>query len=131
VAASANAALAEDSNDDGLADAWQLLHFGPRWEGDPDAAPAADPDDDGITNEEEEEDGTAPTNAGSRFFRVTVTAGTVGRAPHAPGLLRRQQRPRPGALGQAEVEHRPGRQRGGGDLRHLAAAGIAREDLRP
>ncbi len=58
-----------DCNGDGLPDAWQLRYFG--CVSCPQAAPGADPDNDGFTNLEEYQAGTDPTNALSSPFRIT------------------------------------------------------------
>ena len=59
---------------DGMDDAWQVRHFGL---GNPNAAPGADPDHDGVVNSLEFVADTIPTNALSRFVieRATNRAG--------------------------------------------------------
>jgi hypothetical protein len=54
-----------DADGDGLPDAWET-RFWPA-PNDPDAAPGLDPDDDGLTNQEEYAAGTVPTDGGSRL----------------------------------------------------------------
>jgi hypothetical protein len=61
-----------DCNGDGLPDAWQLRYFG--CVTCPQAAPGADPDNDGFTNLEEYQAGTDPTNPNSSPFRITAIA---------------------------------------------------------
>ncbi len=83
------ARVREDANRDGLADEWQSAFFGDP--SDDDAAPGADPDGDGVTNREEEEDGTHPADPESRFFRLVITRGHVEVHPragrYAPGTV--------------------------------------------
>ena len=57
-----NSVNSADSNGDGLPDAWQIQYFGSITA--PQAAPGADPDGDGFTNEQEYLAGTDPTLAG-------------------------------------------------------------------
>ncbi len=52
--------VAEDGDGDGLLDAWEFLHFG-----DTDETAEGDPDEDGLTNLEEQEGGTKPDEADS------------------------------------------------------------------
>ena len=54
---------ASDGNGDGLPDWWQIDHWGSA--SDPDAAPGADPDEDGFTNEQEYRLGTDPEDMDS------------------------------------------------------------------
>jgi hypothetical protein len=67
----------EDSNGDGLPDAWQIQYFGSF--SSPDAAPGADPDHDGFANLQEYLAGTNPTNAASclRFDLAEFVGGST------------------------------------------------------
>lgn len=60
-----NGAQNVDSNADGLPDPWQILYFGSI--SNPDAAPDADPDHDGLTNMQEYLAGTNPTDPTSNL----------------------------------------------------------------
>ena len=62
-----------DGNGDGLPDLWQIQQFGSV--NSPNAAPAADPDGDGMSNIQEYLAGTDPTNSASAF-RITCIATT-------------------------------------------------------
>ena len=77
-------AAGADSNNDGIADAWELLHFGTL-----NIDPNADPDNDGMSNLEEYLAGTDPNNAldvlqvktGSFGFNGTTVTLTWGSVP--------------------------------------------------
>jgi hypothetical protein len=60
-----------DGNGDGVADLWQIRYFG--CVGCPNAAPGADPDGDGMSNQQEYLAGTDPTNSASAF-RISAIA---------------------------------------------------------
>ncbi len=64
-----------DADGDGLADAWEMLHFGSL-----NATPAADPDGDGVDNLHEFRAGTDPLDAASRFEIVEISATPGGPA---------------------------------------------------
>ena len=56
-----------DSDNDGLADAWEMQHFGSL-----SASPDGDPDGDGVNNRNEYRAGTNPNDAASRFELVEI-----------------------------------------------------------
>ncbi|MHB9007932.1 MAG: hypothetical protein ACYDC1_13475 [Limisphaerales bacterium] len=62
-----------DADGDGMADDWELLHFGPGG-----ANPGDDLDGDGMSNLREYRAGTNPSDERSRFEVVEVTAGPSG-----------------------------------------------------
>jgi hypothetical protein len=57
--------IGTDSNSDTLPDEWQIAYFGSATS--PNAAPSADPDKDGYTNEQEFKAGTIPTDSNDRL----------------------------------------------------------------
>jgi hypothetical protein len=72
------ASLQLDSVGDGIQDTWKAQYFGPNWASDPKSCADADPDGDGVTNLEEYQDGTDPTNAASHFLKLSIgSPGTV------------------------------------------------------
>src|SRR5204862_321086 len=73
----ANTAIPGDSNGDGLPDAWQIQFFGSITL--PNAAPSADPDNDGFINLQEYLAGTNPTNAASflKLDSIDVSANSA------------------------------------------------------
>jgi uncharacterized repeat protein (TIGR02543 family) len=75
---SAPAMLMIDSDEDGLADSWELANFGSLNQN-----ASGDFDSDGVSNLAEFQDGTSPTNSASALFRLTVLAdsGTISIAP--------------------------------------------------
>ncbi len=66
-----------DSDGDGLADSWEMQHFGSLG-----ANPGDDPDGDGVNNLREFRAGTNPTDAASRFEVLEIT-----RVPNGISLL--------------------------------------------
>lgn len=73
----------EDADEDGLLDAWEILHFGYSWSYDGDS----DPDEDGMSNRLEFQAGTKP-NDGSSYLPVlkllTAGGGSVTADPDLP-----------------------------------------------
>lgn len=65
-----------DVNGDGLPDAWQVQHFGSV--DNPNAAPNADPDHDGLTNMQEYLAGTDPTSAASSLNLSLASPSSSG-----------------------------------------------------
>lgn len=84
---SAPAALWIDSRGCGMPDSWQLQYFGNL-----NNNATADYDHDGVSNLQEFLDGTNPTNAASRLFRLTVLSdgGSVQTVPDQPGYTNGQ-----------------------------------------
>lgn len=75
-AGKANSVNPNDTNGDGLPDAWQIQYFGSITS--PQAAPGADPDNDGFNNLQEYLAGTNPTLASSRLqIDAIVAAGAT------------------------------------------------------
>lgn len=70
-----NGSVPVDGNNDGLPDAWQTQYFGSVTS--PDAAPAADPDHDGMTNLQEFLAGTNPSDAASELSLQVVRSGSL------------------------------------------------------
>jgi uncharacterized delta-60 repeat protein len=72
------ASLQLDSVGDGIPDGWKAHYFGSNWASDPNARAGADPDGDGVTNVQEYQDGTDPTDAASHFYTLSIRGpGTV------------------------------------------------------
>lgn len=70
-----NGSVPVDGNNDGLPDAWQTEFFGSVTS--PDAAPAADPDHDGMTNLQEYLAGTNPLDPASELSLHVVRSGSL------------------------------------------------------
>lgn len=77
-----------DIDGDGLVDAWEIAFFGSM--SSPDAAPGADPDNDGVSTEDEQLWGTNPAAATSRMepsFQGNAGSGLSLSWPSIPGRL--------------------------------------------
>ncbi len=84
---SAPAFLWIDDDGDGMADSWELAHFGNL-----NQAGIEDPDFDKVSNLQEFLDGTDPNDASSGFFHLTIVqdGGLVTRSPDLPGYTNGQ-----------------------------------------
>jgi len=90
-----------DTDDDGMDDAWESVHFG-----DLDEAATGDFDADGTDNLTEYRLGLTPTNGGSRFAAVRAASGLIT-WPSATGLTFTIERST-GLSGWADIATVPG-----------------------